>query len=60
MDVIEDDVQINWTGIEIMLEQLQDLDIGFIITLMSKYQEKPPWKEVKMQSEVKTLWNEWS
>ena len=43
-----------------MLEQLQDLDIGFIITLMSKYQEKPPWKEVEMQSsEVKTLWNEW-
>jgi len=60
ISVIEEDAQINWTGIEIMLEQLQDLDIGFIITLMSSHQEKPPWKEVEMQSsEVKTLWNEW-
>jgi len=60
-DVTEQDVQINWSGAEIMLEQLQDLDIGFIIQLMGSHQEKPPWSAVEMQSsEVKTLWNEWN
>jgi len=60
-DVIEQDVQINWSGVEIMMEQLQDLDIGFIIQLMGSHQEKPPWSAVEMQSSgVKTLWNEWN
>ena len=59
-NVAENDVTINWSSIEIMLEQVQDLDIGFLITLMDKYPGKPPWKVVEGQSnDVKTLWNEW-
>ena len=60
VNVTETDVQINWTNIEVMIEQVQDLDIGFIRQLMVTCKEKPSWKAVETQSaEVKSLWSEW-
>ena len=40
--------------------QKRDYDIAFIRQLLEKQSDKPPWKDVDLQSHVlKTLWRKW-
>lgn len=51
---------LKWTGEEISAAQKRDMDIGFIVQLLSTNVTKPEWRVVELQSaEVKTLWHEW-
>jgi len=52
--------RLSWSDEEIAAAQRQDREIGFVMTLVENNQEKPPWKEVELQSSaVKSLWTEW-
>jgi len=49
-----------WSPEGLREAQNADSDISYVIDLLQRHSEKPPWKNVAMKStDVKTLWNMW-
>jgi len=49
-----------WTEQDLATAQMQDKDIGFILSRLASNVDKPSWADVELQSStVKCLWHEW-
>ena len=54
------DSPIGWSREHLEAQQMRDPTTKYLIELKTKFQQKPPWKEVESRStEVKSLWHQY-